>query len=124
MFFRERKDTSAETIAEAAALLNRAPKRQGSNQYMTEAVFDDSFKKHKDHLTILAKHPRELSKDEKRYVDEFHKRLYADRRAQNPEKFAAHDEKEEKRKAELKGNPFKSGLPKVKVFTGSDNWGG
>lgn len=124
MFFKERKDTSSETIAEAAALLNRKPKRQGSNQYVIEAVFDDTFKQHPEHRTIIAKNPRELTSDEKKYVDEFHQRLSADRRAKNPEKFAAYDKKEEKRKAELKANPFKSGLPKVKVFTGSDNWGG
>ena len=125
MFFKERKDTSSEVIAESMAFLNRKPKRQGSNQqWIGEAVFDDDFPKHKDHSTLLAKHPKELSADEKSYVDTFHQRLYADRRAQNPKKFAAHDAKEAKRMAELKANPFKSGLPKVTPFTGRDNWGG
>lgn len=106
------QDSTKELIEGAVAFLNKKYLRQGSNQVISEAVFDDTFKKHKDHLTILAKHPRELSDDEKKYVDEFHQRLAADRRAQNPEKFAEYDKREAKRKAELKANPFKSGLPK------------
>lgn len=38
MFFKEFKDTSKNTIAETAALLNRKPKRQGSNQNLFESV--------------------------------------------------------------------------------------
>lgn len=111
-FHKTNQNTSKELIEGAITFLNKKPLRQGSNQVITEAVFGDGFEQHPKHRELLAKHPRELSDDEKKYVDTFHQRLYAHRRAENPKAFAAYDEREAKRKAELKANPFKSGLPK------------
>ena len=109
-FFKKYEDTSEDAIARAAALLNRKPARQGSNQRIEESVlniFDDKFKRHPDHLNIMTrKKYDDLSSDEKRYHDEYSKR----RDAANAERT----------KRVERPNPVKQGP----AFGPKDNWGG
>lgn len=106
-FFREYKDTSKNTIAEAASFLNRKPARQGTNQSLEESVFDEKFKRHPDHMNIMTrKKYSDLSSEEKKYHDEYSKR----RDAAN----------EDRKKRVERPNPVKQGP----AFSAKDNWGG
>lgn len=105
--FNEYKDTSKELISESASFLNKKPKRQGSNQYVTEAVFDDNFKKHKDHFRLLGTQDNLLSTDEKNYVDEFRKRLGQDNKEKNDAYLKANPEVAKKRAEQEKKRRIK-----------------
>lgn len=109
MFFREYKDTSKDTIAEAAALLNRTPKRQGSNQYVIESVFDNEFKKHPDHEQIVNGRGKKTEAEQK-YINTYHERLAKINREKNPEKFAAYDKKQAEREAAPKRPSYPTNL--------------
>jgi hypothetical protein len=127
-FFREYKDTSKDTITEAAEFLNRKPARQGSNQRIEESAFDDKFKRHPNHLEIMLKKVTELSPSEKEYRGEFEKRrdkANADRSAAylkaNPHIAKRREELDKKRKENVeRPNPVKQGP----AFGPKDNWGG